>query len=324
MKPLSIRNFAAPVFLFVVASGCATTGPHASLAAGDTAPDLKPEQMIVLAADNTPVLWESVVDRAAAADIVVLAEQHDDLLAHRFQAALTGALAAQGKVAVCMEMFERDEQALVDAYLSGSISQKTLVDITDSKDWGGKGKWDEFYQPIVDAAKEKESPVIAASAPRRFTRLGRLESFESLATFTEAYPDQFVVPAPIEQSAYFDRFKATMSHHSAPPTRGQKAEAHAMPEFTEEQIAGMFRAQQVWDATMADSVVRAWRAHGKAMLIVGQFHTDHDGGLLLRMKAAAPEAEILTISLDKAEAAALREEDMGRADLVAFRPTLEK
>ena len=324
MKPPFFRSFATLLFLFVVASGCATTGPHASLAAGDTAPDLKAEQLIVVAADNTPVAWESVVEQAGAADIVVLAEQHDDLLAHRYQAALTGVLAARGRVAVCMEMFERDEQALVDAYLAGSISQKTLVDITDSKDWGAKGAWDEFYQPIVDAAKEGRSPVIAANAPRRFTRLGRLESFESLATFAEAYPEQFVVPAPIEQSAYYERFKATMSHHSAPPAKGKKGDAHAMPALTEDQFEGMFRAQQVWDATMADSVVKAWRAHGKAMLMVGQFHTDHEGGLLLRLRAAAPEAKILTISLDKAESNTLREGDYGRADLVVYRPASGK
>jgi len=325
MKPLFARNLATLLFLVVVASGCVTSGgPHGALAAGEAAPALRPDQMVVLAADNTPVPWESLVEQAGTADIVVLAEQHDDLLAHRFQSALTATLAAQGKVAVCMEMFERDEQALVDAYLAGSITQMTLVDITDSKDWGAKGAWDEFYQPIVDAAKGAKSPVIAANAPRRFTRLGRLESFESLATFAEAYPEQFVVPAPIEQSTYYERFKATMSHHSAPPAKGQKAEAHAMPEFTEGQIAGMFRAQQVWDATMADSVVKAWRAHGKAMLMVGQFHTDHDGGLLLRIKAAAPEAKILTISLDKAESATLREGDNGRADLVVYRPASGK
>jgi len=280
--------------------------------------------MIVVGADNAIVTWDDLVARAGAADIVVLAEQHDDSQAHRFQAALSGILAARGRVAVCMEMFERDEQALVDAYLAGRISQKTLVDITESRDWGAKGKWDEFYQPIVDAAKENGSPVIAANAPRRFTRLGRLESFDALATFAEAYPEQFVVPAPIEQSAYYERFKATMSHHSAPPAKGQGGKAHTMPEFTEEQLAGMFRAQQVWDATMADSVVKAWRAQGKAMLMVGQFHTDHDGGLLLRTKAAAPDAKILTISLDKAESTTLREEDKGRADLVVYRPLAGK
>jgi len=312
--------------LLLLAAGCATTREsQVNEMAEIPTPATLPQEMVILNAANTPVSWDAVVDQASAADIIVLAEQHDDPLAHRFQAALTEALVAKGKVAVCMEMFERDEQPLVDAYLAGSIAQKTLVDLTDSKDWGAKGKWDEFYQPIVDAAKAGASPVIAANAPRRFARLGRLEGLEDLASLESAYPAHFVVPAPIEQTAYFERFKATMSHHSAPPAKGAKgAEAHAMPSMTDEQVTAIFDAQQVWDATMADSVVNAWRTHGKAMLMVGQFHTDHDGGLLLRMKAAAPDADYLTISLDKSESATLREEDKGRADFVVFRPLAGK
>lgn len=316
---------AMALLLLGLVSGCVTSSRvHKPGVSQETQPETMPEQMIAVAANGSVVPWENLVEQALAADVIVLAEQHDDALAHRFQATLTGVIASRGPVAVCMEMFERDEQALVDAYLAGGISKKTLMDVTDSADWGAKGKWEEFYQPIVEAAREHKAPVVAANAPRRFTRLGRLESFEALAGFATAYPNQFVVPAPIEQSGYFERFKATMTHHGAPPAKGKKEEAHAMPAFTEDQITGMFRAQQVWDATMADSVVKAWRAHGKAMLMVGQFHTDHDGGLLLRMKAAAPEAKILTISLDKAESAALREEDKGRADFVVYRPVSEK
>ena len=40
------------------------------------------------------------------------------------------------------------------------------------------------------------------------------------------------------------------------------------------------------------------------------------------MKAAAPEAKYLTISLDKAEATTLAEEDKGRADFVVYRPMI--
>lgn len=279
-----------------------------------------PREMKIVGRDNTVVSWDAMVERARKADVIVLGEQHDDLQSHRFQAELTAALVAASPLAVCLEMFERDEQAFVDAYLANTLGQKTLVDLTDSRDWATPGQWDSFYQPIVDAAKAGHAPVIAANAPRRFARLARLEGFAALAAFAPAYPGQFVVPATIEEAAYAERFKAAMSHHDAPPAKGARTETPAMHALTPEQIEGMFRGQQVWDATMADSAVGAWRAHGKAILIVGQFHTDHDGGLLLRMKAAAPNAKILTISLDKAEAAALREEDKGRADFVVYRP----
>ena len=299
--------------------GCATLKNDADLAARDEA-QTTPQAMVIVGRDNTAIAWASLLDLARKADVIVLGEQHDDPLAHRFQAELSAALASEGPLAVCMEMFERDEQAFVDAYLTGTLSQKALVDVTDSRDWGAPGEWDAFYQPIVDAAKAGQSPVIAANAPRRFTRLARLEGFDALAAFAGSYPGQFVVPAPIEESAYAERFKASMSHHGAPPAKGARTAMPAMRALTAEQMEGMFRGQQVWDATMADSVVHAWRTHGKAILMVGQFHTDHDGGLLLRMKAAAPDAKMLTISLDKAEAAALREEDKGRADFVVYRP----
>jgi uncharacterized iron-regulated protein len=257
-----------------------------------------------------------LVERAAAADIVVVGEQHTDPVCHQFQTALVSALTARNPVAVCMEMFERDEQALVDGYLTGALSAKTLVSVTDSRDWGAKGKWNDFYQPIVDAAKAGGAPVVAANAPRRFPTLARSESFEALAAYGGAYPGQFVVPAPIDQADYKGRFMETMKHHHGPTPAGKEGEAP--PAMPADVLESFFRAQQVWDATMADSVVSAWRAHGKALLLVGQFHTDHQGGLLLRMQAAAPDARYLVISVQNTVATALRPEDADRADIVAF------
>lgn len=283
-----------------------------------------PGEMVIVGRDNGVIAWDVLLENAREADIIVLGEQHDDAVGHRFQAALIAALVAESPVAVCMEMFERDEQAFVDAYLAGALNQKTLVDLTDSRDWASPGEWDAFYQPIVDAARAGHAPLIAANAPRQFPRLARLEGFEKLSSFASAYPGQFVVPAPIDEAAYGERFKATMSHHGAPPAKGASTEMPAMHALTPEQIEGMFRGQQVWDATMADSVLTGWINHGKAVLVVGQFHTDHEGGLLLRMKAAAPDAKYLTISLQSAESATLRAEDQGRADYVVFRPAATK
>ncbi len=310
-------------------AGCATTSTHrpATEAAAEVEPPA-PAEMVLVAADNSPLIWDALVAQAAAADVIILGEQHDDLAGHRFQTALVTALLEQHPAAVCLEMFERNEQPLVDAYLADTIAQKTLVETTDSKDWGAKGRWDDFYQPTVDAAKAAKAPVIAANAPRRFTRLARLEGFEGLARFSEFYADQFVVPTPIAQQDYAERFKDTMRHHSAPPApkKGTKKSVKStesmggMPPLSEEKLETFFQAQQVWDATMADSVLRAQAAHGKAILLIGQFHTDHQGGTLLRMKAAAPDLNYFTISVQKAESDTLREEDEGRADVVVYRP----
>jgi len=322
MKTAAFHPLQATVFgtaLFV--AGCATTGTQSSVRGGGGDSDIQPRDMVAMGSDGTAIPWEALVARAAAADVVILGELHDDFPGHRFQTALVEALLEQQRFAVCLEMLERDEQAFVDAFLADEISQETFVDITDSMDWGAKGRWNDFYQPTIDAAKAAGAPVVAANAPRRFTRLARLEGFERLAAFAEAYPGHFVVPEPIDEGDYAERFKNTMRHHSAAPApkKGKKgAESGGMPPMTEEKLATFFRAQQVWDATMADSVVKAQRDHGKAVLLIGQFHTDHRGGTLLRMKAAAPELQYLTISVQKASERS--EEDRDRADIVVYRP----
>ena len=169
------KTYSASLLLALsLLAGCATTSTHrpATEAAAEAEPPA-PAEMVLVAANNTLLRWDALVAQAAAADVIILGEQHDDLAGHRFQTALVTALLAQHPVAVCLEMFERNEQPLVDAYLADTIAQKTLVDTTDSKDWGAKGRWDDFYQPTVDAAKAAKAPVIAANAPRRFTRLAR-------------------------------------------------------------------------------------------------------------------------------------------------------
>ena len=56
-------------------------------------------------------------------------------------------------------------------------------------------------------------------------------------------------------------------------------------------LDSMFRSQLVWDTTMAASTVRG-RAltGGKAVLLIGQFHSDHEGGTVQQIRAMAPDA----------------------------------
>lgn len=90
----------------------------------------------------------------------------------------------------------------------------------------------------------------------------------------------------------------------------------------------VLRSQRLWDATMADSIVRALDAapwQGKVVHLVGQFHSEYDGGLISEIQKRDSMAKILTISIQKGEAYALRPEDKGKADLVIYgtapRPT---
>ena len=63
--------------------------------------------------------FEAMAAELAKADIVFLGERHDDPRTHQLQAALLEAVARRraGPIVLALEMFERDVQPAVDAYL---------------------------------------------------------------------------------------------------------------------------------------------------------------------------------------------------------------
>ena len=59
-------------------------------------------------------------------------------------------------------MFERDVQDILDAYLKGKISEKKFL--KQARPWPN---YLEDYRPLIEFAKKKGMPVIAANLPRR-------------------------------------------------------------------------------------------------------------------------------------------------------------
>ena len=85
----------------------------------------------------------------------------------------------------------------------------------------------------------------------------------------------------------------------------------------EERITGFYRAQSMWDATMADTLVRAIDDGGRPVVhVVGQFHSDHDGGLVLAVRAERPGVRIVTVSMSDGDG--FTDDDIGLADYVVL------
>jgi uncharacterized iron-regulated protein len=224
------------------------------------------------------------------------------------QEAIAGeTIAAWPGSAVSLEMLERDEQPVVDAYLRGEISKDEFVQRTGSADWAAKGTWDGFYQPVVDAARGGRCPVVAANAPRRYVRMARTDGYEALEALPAEERALFSLPRRDPPETYRARFKGFME---------SGGETH-----DDAHVDEVMRAQRLWDATMADSIVRS-RASlprgAKVVHLVGQFHSEYDGGLVSEIQARDPLAKVLTVTVQKGEARALREEDRGKADVVVY------
>lgn len=269
-----------------------------------------PRSLAMFRGDNgDPLDWYALSSGIRWADIVIVGEQHDDANAHGVQQAIVDeAFAMWPGSAVSLEMLERDEQPMVDAYLNSQITAAEFIDGTESRDWASKGSWEAFYQPMIDSAKAAHAPVIASNAPRDYVRRARTEGYAALEALPAEEQALFSIPEREPPDSYRERFKSVMSDNGA----------HAVDE---EKVDELLRSQRLWDATMADSIVRAYRAApsgGKIIHVVGQFHSENDGGLISEIQARAPFANVLTVTVQKGETLALRAEDKGKADVVIY------
>lgn len=240
-----------------------------------------------------------------ASDVVLLGERHGHpsglaLLAELVEALFAGP--AGKTAALALESVTRDRQAPLDAYLRGEIDEAAM---RAGAELEGERRFPEGHRRMVAAAKRAGRPVLAANAPRALVTRARTEGLEALR---ELPPDQRAlvdVPAQLTEGRYRDEFFAAIGG-------GHEVGDRAA-------LEGFYRAQNVWDATMAGTIARALAGGLRPVVqVVGSFHVDFGGGLLQRVREAEPAARVWTLSVVDVDAAALRPEDRERADLVAY------
>lgn len=174
---------------------------------------------------------------------------------------------------------------------------------------------------MVEAAKANDRPVYAANAPRRYVRLARTDGFEKLASLMPAQQDMYDVPEAVTEGPYKDRFWEIMG--GAHPTEEDESlteeERAEKQREAEEMMLSFFRSQNVWDATMAETIWLALaRGNRPVVHVVGQFHVDYEGGLVERLQNFTPTSQIVTVSVANAWSDELREEEQGKADVVVY------
>lgn len=273
-----------------------------------------------------PATWADVMEGVAWADVVFMGEAHDHVEGHQVQTALVeDAMTRFPGTALSMEMFERNDQQAVDAYLKGEIDVSELVERTKSLGWGipadkeeaskeeRRRIWDASYQPSVDAAKRHGARVIAANAPRDYVRKARTDGYAALRALPAEERALFDVPDQVEDGIYKRRFNEVML---------RDGERLSDPEVRS-RIDNGFRSQQVWDTTMGRSVARAFDLvppATKVIHLVGGFHVDNRGGTVTRLLEARPQSKVMTIQVIPEESRSLRPEDRRRADIIIYAP----
>lgn len=243
--------------------------------------------------------WAQVQELVAESDVILLGELHDHAVGHAVQLAITEEVLEQWPNSiVALEMLERDEQILVDDYMEDFIDAETFAKLTHSSSWSGLGSWDAWYQPVIDAAKNSGGGVVAANAPRRYVRAARIEGFEKLDELPSERSGFVTYPDELSTGKYRQRFWELSRQ-----MRNEDVEDIEIDVSTidpDDPLLPVFRGQQTWDATMAESIaLQQPSREKKVLLLVGHFHIDYDGGTVQELRKRLPNANILTISIQK-------------------------
>jgi uncharacterized iron-regulated protein len=113
------------------------------------------------------LIMEEFFDTLMNYRLIFAGEKHDSRLAHEAERALLEELFRRDSLLVlALEMFECDVQGSLDAYLRSEISEELFLE--SSGPWPN---YEEDYRPLVEFAKEKGIPVIAANVPRKAAAL---------------------------------------------------------------------------------------------------------------------------------------------------------
>jgi len=263
--------------------------------------------------------FEVMAAELAKADAVFVGEQHDDPNTHALERALLESIARRRTdIAVSLEMFERDTQAAVDAYLSTRIDEAAFLE--DSRPWKN---YPGDYKPLVELARERRWPVIAANVPKALASAVAKAGLDALQSLT---PEQKAwIPADIScpKDAYFERFVKTMGGHPAGEGPDAVAKQAAM-------VERYYYSQCLKDEAMGEAVARAAKGPGEGPLVVhynGAFHSDFALGAAERAKRRLPGSRVAVITMlpvASVDGLAPTGEDRKRADYLVYTISAKK
>ncbi|MCC5914118.1 MAG: ChaN family lipoprotein [Balneolaceae bacterium] len=231
-------------------------------------------------AEGEQVSYSEFLEMASAHEIILFGELHNSAIAHWLQLELIRDLHqvdGSKELVVGMEMFERDQQTLIDEYFAGLISRDRFED--EARLWNN---YRTDYRPVLEFAKENDLQLAATNIPRRYASAvyGR-----GLAVLDElsAEAKSWVAPLPIEVDTDLPGYRDI--HEAAHGHGGDN----------------LIYSQAVKDATMAHSILEFMDVDKQFVHLNGSYHSNNREGIVWYLRHYESEASIFTINTITAE-----------------------
>ena len=226
-------------------------------------------------------------------DIVLFGEFHNNAIAHWLQLEVTKDCKEKRNLVLGAEMFEQDNQAVLDQYLRGEIKAKALDSL--ARLWKN---YPTDYAPLVNFAKENNIAFAASNVPRRYAAMVSKGGFAILDTISSK-EKAWIAPLPIAYDASLPGYKnmvAMMGGHGGD---------------------NLPKAQAIKDATMAHFILKYYTAGSLFIHYNGSYHSDNHEGIGWYITQQRPELKQVTITtVSQKDISKLLSENKGKADFI--------
>jgi uncharacterized iron-regulated protein len=207
-------------------------------------------------------------------DVLFFGEQHDDSLDHRMELILLCYLDSlkKGSVKLGLEMFETDQQLVLDEYLDGLVTDNDFKNQCQF--------WPNYsldYHPLVKYARNSSMKVIGTNAPNRYAKMVYYYGDEYLLLVSKRAKKYFTIPD------YFDSTLVSYADIKKYVPKGHNAK-------------NILKAQVLKDATMANSILEHRDNKELFFHINGAYHSKNGEGVVWYLKAHKPKLRIGVIT----------------------------
>ena len=231
------------------------------------------------------VSFDKMVKKLSRQDVVLFGEYHNNAIVHWLELRTAKALYKKksGKLVLGAEMFERDIEKYVDAYLQDSLDLKEFEE--KSRPWAN---FKTDYLPLLDFAKEKALKFVATNVPRRYAAIiarheNGVDSLQQLQREEQKWMAKLPFKFEPETTPGYQEMEEMMKDHA-----GSMA-------------INYVKAQALKDATMAESVLVNSGKREIFLHFNGDFHSQNHGGIYWYLKQSEKRLKVATISIAESD-----------------------
>ena len=254
---------------------------------------------LIFDSDGKEVKYSKMLKELKSAKVVLFGEFHDNPISHwlEFELAVDLFNAKRKHFIMGAEMFEADNQMILNEYLKDQISGKSFQ--KECRIWPN---YNTDYKPLVEFAKDQSIPFIATNIPRRYASMVYKKGVESLYSI-DSLARTYIVPLPFDVDTSLSQYQSLM----------HAAGGHGGMNFV--------YAQAIKDATMAYFIAYHLNNNSLFLHFNGAYHSDYKQGIAHYLKKSITASKIKTITTVTQESILeLDAENRKKADFIIVVP----